>query len=53
MFAEWQGGKLAGGVKDAAGGVVAPAAVPRPGPSTIRVSFPIGVFGGAPAYRYR
>jgi LPXTG-motif cell wall-anchored protein len=52
VFTEWQGGKLAGGVKDTAGRQVAPAAVSRPGPNLIRVSFPAGVLGDAPVYRY-
>ncbi len=52
VFTEWRGGKLVGGVKDAAGRQVAPAAVSRPGPTTIRVSFPAELLGGAPTYRY-
>jgi LPXTG-motif cell wall-anchored protein len=49
---EWRGGKLAGGVKDAAGKELATAAVSRPGPNAIKVSFPVAVLGGAGAYRY-
>jgi LPXTG-motif cell wall-anchored protein len=52
VFTEWRDGKLVGGVKDPAGRQIAPAAVSRPGPSAIRVSFPAEVLGGAPAYRY-
>lgn len=51
VFTEWRDGKLAGGVKDAAGRQLAPAAVSRPGPTVIRVSFPAAVLG-APVYRY-
>jgi len=52
IFTEWRGGKLTGGVKDTAGRQLAPAAVSRPGPTAIRVSFPAGVLGGVPVYRY-
>ncbi|HEV3365247.1 MAG TPA: LPXTG cell wall anchor domain-containing protein [Acidimicrobiia bacterium] len=52
VFTEWQGGKLSGGVKDPAGRQVAPAAVSRPGPNRITVSFPAEVLGDAPVYRY-
>lgn len=49
---EWRDGKLVGGVKDPAGRQIAPAAVSRPGPGTIRVSFPAEVLGDAGVYRY-
>ncbi|MGH7317788.1 MAG: hypothetical protein ACREJS_16185, partial [Candidatus Rokuibacteriota bacterium] len=49
---EWQGGKLVGGVKDAAGRQVATATVSRPAPTVIKVSFPAEVLGGASSYRY-
>ena len=52
VFTEWGGGKLIGGVKDAAGAQIAPATVSRPGPTVIRVSFPAELLGGAPVYRY-
>ena len=52
VFTEWRDGKLSGGVKDAAGQLIAPAAVSRPGPAAIRVAFPAEVLGGAPVYRY-
>ena len=52
VFTEWRDGKLVGGVKDPAGRQIAPAAVSRPGPSVIRVSFPAEVLGGASVYRY-
>jgi LPXTG-motif cell wall-anchored protein len=52
VFTQWRDGKLVGGVKDPAGHQIAPAAVSRPGPSVIRVSFPAAVLGGAPVYRY-
>jgi LPXTG-motif cell wall-anchored protein len=52
VFAEWRDGKLVGGVKDAGGRQVATAAVSRPGPTAIRVSFPAELLGDAPVYRY-
>ncbi len=52
VFTEWRDGKLVGGVKDPAGRVIAPAAVSRPGPTAIRVSFPAEVLGDASVYRY-
>jgi hypothetical protein len=52
VFAEWRGGKLAGGVKDASGREIAAAAVSRPGGNAIRVSFPVAVLDGATVYRY-
>ena len=52
VFTEWSGGKLTGGVKDAAGRLVAPATVSRPGPTVVKVSFPATVLGDAPVYRY-
>jgi LPXTG-motif cell wall-anchored protein len=52
VFTDWQGGKLAGGVRDAAGHQVATAAVSRPAPTVIKVSFPAEVLGGAASYRY-
>jgi hypothetical protein len=52
VFTEWQDAKLAGGVKDATGRLVAPATVSRPGPTLIRVSFPISALGAVPTYRY-
>ncbi len=52
VFTEWRDGKLLGGVKDPAGRQIAPAAVSRPGPNAIRVSFPTEVLGGAAEYRY-
>ena len=52
VFTEWRDGKLSGGVKNAAGQLIAPAAVSRPGPTAIRVQFPAGVLGGVPQYRY-
>jgi LPXTG-motif cell wall-anchored protein len=52
VFTEWRGGRLAGGVKDATGREIAVAAVSRPGPNAIRVSFPVAVIDGAAVYRY-
>lgn len=52
VFTEWRDGKLVGGVRDPEGRQIAPAAVSRPGPSAIRVSFPADVLGDAAAYRY-
>lgn len=52
VFTEWRGGELVGGVKDTAGREVAAAAVSRPAPNVIRVSFPVGALGDAAAYRY-
>jgi hypothetical protein len=52
VFTEWRAGKLAGGVKDSGGRQVAAAAVSRPGPAAIRVTFPAEVLGGADVYRY-
>ena len=52
VFTEWRDGKLVGGVKDPAGRQIAPAAVSRPGPNVIRVSFPAEVLGDAAVYRY-
>ncbi len=52
VFTEWRDGRLNGGVKDAAGQLIAPAAVSRPGPTAISVAFPANVLGGAPVYRY-
>ena len=52
VITEWQGAKLVGGVKDSTGRLVAPAAVSRPAPNAVRVSFPVGVLGGAAVYRY-
>jgi LPXTG-motif cell wall-anchored protein len=52
VFTEWRGGKLVGGVKDAAGRQVASATVTRPEPTVIKVSIPAELLGGAPAYRY-
>ena len=49
---EWRGGKLAGAVEDGAGRELAAAAVSRPGPNVIKVSFPVAALGGAEAYRY-
>ena len=52
VFTEWRGGKLVGGVKDASGREIAAAAVSRPGPNAIRVSFPVTALDGATVYRY-
>lgn len=52
VFTEWRDGKLVGGVKDPAGRQIAPAAVSRPGPAAVRVSFPAAVLGDAAVYRY-
>ena len=52
VFAEWRDGKLVGGVNDPAGLQIAPAAVSRPGPTAIKVSFPAAVIGGTGLYRY-
>lgn len=52
VFTEWRDGKLVGGVKDPAGNQVAPASVSRPGPTAIRVAFPVELLGGVPVYRY-
>lgn len=49
---EWRDGKLVGAVKDSGGRQIATAAVSRPGPTTIRVSFPSEVLGDAAEYRY-
>jgi hypothetical protein len=49
---QWRGGKLVGAVKDGAGRELAAAAVSRPGPTVIKVSFPVAALGGAGAYRY-
>lgn len=49
---DWRGGKLAGAVEDAGGRELAAAAVSRPGPTQIKVSFPVTALGGAGAYRY-
>jgi LPXTG-motif cell wall-anchored protein len=52
VFIDWEGGRLAGGVKDAAGSQVATATVSRPAPTVIKISFPAEVLGGAASYRY-
>ena len=52
VFTEWRDGKLVGAVKDAGGRQVAAAAVSRPGPAAIRVSFPAELLGDAAVYRY-
>ena len=52
VFTEWRDGKLVGGVNDPAGRQIAPAAVSRPGPAAIKVSFPAAVIGGTGLYRY-
>lgn len=52
VFTEWRDGKLVGGIKDSGGRQVAAAAVSRPGPTAIRVSFPAEVLGDTAVYRY-
>jgi LPXTG-motif cell wall-anchored protein len=52
VFTEWRDGKLVGGVEDSGGRQVAAAAVSRPAPTAIRVSFPAEVLGDAAVYRY-
>ena len=52
VFTEWRDGKLVGGVNDPAGRQIAPAAVSRPGPAAIKVSFPAAVLGDTGVYRY-
>jgi len=52
VFTEWRDGKLVGGVQDPGGRQVATAAVSRPGPAAISVSFPAEVLGDAAVYRY-
>jgi hypothetical protein len=52
VFAEWDRTELVGGVDDAAENPVAEAAVSRPTPNSIKVSFPVRVLGGSTSYRY-